>query len=862
MKAFSKGLLVIVVSIVILASCSRKKDNFVSRNYHAITTEFNPLYNGYLALEEGRNSLNESYQDNYWEVLPIERMEVLDEVMLPGQSKSENFSRAEEKAVKAIQKHSMNIDGREKNPQMDEAYLLLGKARYFDQRFVPALEAFNYILYKYPASDKINQAKIWREKTNMRLENNELAIKNLKRLLRQEHIEGQDLADATSTLAQAYINEKIIDTAIVQLEIAATATKNNDERGRYRFIQGQLYNQLRYKDSANIAFDRVIELNRKTPRIYMISAHIEKIKNFDYDNGDKVMLREWLTELEENRENRPFLDKIYHQIAVYYASNGSDSLAKAYYNKSLRTNSPDKFLKAKNYQILGDMNFDASLYRDAGQYYDSTMGNLAQNSKPYRIIKKKRDNLEDVIYYENVAQVNDSLLHLINLPEDKRLVFFEAFTDSLEQKAKKDKELEEALSRNKGIITSGGIKGRPLNSPSGQNPNPSFSGLPGQASTFYFYNPTTVAYGKNEFVKIWGNRTLEDNWRWSSKSGTGGAGVISGGDLLATATEEERYDPQFYISKIPSEEKEIDSIWQNRNYAYYQLGLIYKEKFKEYQLAKDKFQNLLTSNPEERLVLPSKYNLYKIYELLGENGEAEITKNEIITNYPDSRYATILTNPELASLADENSPESVYEALYEQHLNQDYETVIAKSEEYINAFDGDPIVSKFELLKATATGRLYGYKPYSEAINYIAVTYANTPEGLKAQDIQSKVLPQLSSTEFVQANDSISNHYKVVFQFDKADREIMLGFQQELDTVLKNMKYYDLKSSVDVYSPETAFVLVHGFNNGQVAQTFDQLLTKEDKRRIGKPYFAISSRNYQIIQIHKNLEAYLSLNNN
>ena len=61
----------------------------------------------------------------------------------------------------------MNINGKEKNPQMDEAYILLGKSRYYDQRFIPALEAFNYILYKYPESDRINEAKIWREKTPM-----------------------------------------------------------------------------------------------------------------------------------------------------------------------------------------------------------------------------------------------------------------------------------------------------------------------------------------------------------------------------------------------------------------------------------------------------------------------------------------------------------------------------------------------------------------------------------------------------------------------------------------------------------------------------------------------------------------------
>ena len=853
LKAFFKGLLLIVFSLFILVSCSRKKDNFISRNYHAITAEFNALYNGYIALEEGRNNLNEDYFDNYWEVLPIERMEVFDEVVLPGQSKNESFERAEEKAVKAIQKHSMDFKGKEKNPQIDEAYLLLGKARYFDQRFVPALESFNYILYKYPASDKINQARIWREKTNLRLENVELAIKNLKRLLRLEELEDQDLADATSTLAQAHLNLKEVDSAIVQLEIAAEATERNDERGRYRFIQGQLYNELGYKDSANIVFDKVIELNRKTPRIYMISAYIEKIKNFDYDAGDKTALRELLTDLEENRENRPYLDKIYHQIAAFHSKNESDSLAVAYYNKSLRTNSPDKFLMARNYQILGDMQFDALQYREAGQYYDSTMANLVLNSKPYRVIKKKRDNLEDVIYYEEVAQVNDSLLRLINMPEADRLAYFETFTDSLEQKAKKEKELQEATERNKGIITVNNQLGGRGNSP---------AGLPGQSATFYFYNPTTVAFGKNEFIKVWGNRSLEDNWRWSSKGSSAGAGSIGASDLLADATEEELYDPQFYISKIPTEEKDIDSISKERNYAYYQLGLIYKEKFKEYELSKGKFQNLLKSNPEERLILPSKYNLYKIYELLGKNDEASIAREDIISNYPDSRYAAILTDPELAALADANSPESLYEKLYELHGNQEYETVIRQSQEYINAFDGDPIVAKFELLKATAKGRLFGYKPYSEAINFIAVNYANTEEGQKAQDIQSKVLPRLESADFMIESDSTENYHKVVFQFDKTENEAMLGFKQELDTVLKSVRYYNLESSIDVYNPEKTLVLVHGFPNETVARTFDQLLTKENKRKIRRPYFAISSPNYQTVQIHKNLEAYLNLNNN
>ncbi|TGV03822.1 type IX secretion system periplasmic lipoprotein PorW/SprE [Flavivirga rizhaonensis] len=855
MKRSSKAILIILCATLLVVSCSRKKDKFITRNFHALTAEFNTLYNGYNALEEGRLSLNENYTDNYWDILPIERMQIFDEVVLPGQSKNESFTRAEEKAVKAIQKHSMNIDGKEKNPQMDEAYLLLGKSRYFDQRFIPALEAFNYILYKYPASDKINQAKVWREKTNIRLNNDDLAIENLKRLLFQEELKGQDLADATSMLAQAYLNTKSIDSAITQLEIASNATKSNDERGRYRFIQGQLYNKLGKKDSANIAFDKVIELNRKTPRIYMIGAHIEKIKNFDYENGNKLEVTELLTELQENRENRPFLDKIYHQIAEYHLNNQSDSLATVYYNKSLRTNSRDKILKARNYEILGDMNFDKSIYKAAGEYYDSTLGTLVLNSKPYRIIKRKRDNLEDVIYYEAKAQVNDSVLRLVNLSEAERLTYFESLVEKLKIKAKEEEEKkkrEEAAKRNTGLATVN-------NTFVGQNPQ---RGTPNQAPVFYFYNPTTVAYGKNEFIKIWGDRNLEDDWRWSSKVNSGDIyNDTNNVDILALATEEELFDPQFYISKIPSDKKEIDSISKDRNYAYYQLGLIYKEKFKEYELAKSKFQNLLESNPEERLILPSKYNLYKIYEILGENGEAEIAKNEIISKYPDSRYATILSNPELASGRDENSPESLYEALYKQHGNQEYAKVISKSEKYISMFDGNAIVPKLELLKATAIGRLRGYEAYKEAVNYVALTYANTQEGIQAQNIEASILPKLMNKDFI-SDDNVTTNYKIIFKFENPDMENVYDFQKILDEVLKNIRYYDLKSSVDVYNSSTVFVVVHGLKNAEVAKAFRQLIIEEDKNKIKEPYFAIASENYQIVQIHKNLDAYLNINNN
>lgn len=839
---------------MLLASCSRKKSTFLNRNFHALGTKYNILYNGNIALEKGRATVDDAATDNFWTLLPIERMQVTEDIFLPGQSKNQDFERAEEKAIKAVQKHGMNIKGKEHNPQIDEAYLLLGQARYFDQRFIPALEAFNYILYKYPASDKINTAKVWREKTNIRLENNELAIKNLKRLMDQEELEDQDMADATSMLAQAYINIKSKDSALVQLAVAAEFTKKNKEKARFNYIIGQLYNEFDKKDSANIAFDKVIDMHRKVPRPYYINAHLAKSFNFDMENGNQIEFLEYLTDLEEDRENRPFLDKIYYRIAEFYKENERDSMAIAYYNKSLRTNLGDKELQARDYVTLGDMNFDEAQYKIAGAYYDSTMTNMKLNSKPYRIIKRKRENLEDVIFYEDIAQSSDSILKLVDFSEAERLAYFSTYTEKLKTEAEAEKERAEAEARRsantgqKQALNKVGTKMTRTDPTGKASPK---SG--GQGSDFYFYNQTTVAYGKNEFVNIWGNRELKDNWRLSDTK----IRTITTSDSLDVAGSEgldERFNPDFYIAQIPSEEKVIDSIAKERNYAYYQLGVIYKEKFKEYELAQGRLETLLQNNPENRLILPSKYNLYKIYMELGLTNKADSIKTDIVSNFPESRYAQILLNPNSELAQDENSPEVIYEGLFQKFGEQHYQEVVTKAEEYISRFEGDPLVPKFEILKASANGRLNGFEAYKEGVNFIALTYPNSEEGKKAKEILEKVIPVLAKREFVNNDDA--KHFNVLYPFANDEKDQIEDFVKILDESVSKISYFDLSTSIDFYDTNTTFVVVHGLKSYQGAAGFAELL-KETKHKIERNFYSISSPNYEIVQRHKNLNEYL-----
>jgi tetratricopeptide (TPR) repeat protein len=813
----------------------------MTRSYRAINAEFNALYNGNIALEQGKRNLTQNIREDYFEILPIELIKLEEDIQLPGESRNTDFERAEDKAVIAIQRHSIYFDGKEHNPQIDEAYMLLGKARYYDSRFIPAIEAFNFILHRYPTSNSINTAKIWREKTNIRLQNEEVALRNLKTLFKQAKLSNDDFADASAMMAQAYINLDSLDMAITHIKDAAEFTRDNEQKGRLLFIKGQIYNRLSQKDSANMAFDEVIALNRRSPRIYMIHAKMGKIKNFDYATGDAEEIKEKFEKLTKDRENRLFLDVIYHNKGSFYAKIGEIEEAVVAYNKAIKEFRQNQKLQALNYSSLGDIYFDKAEYRKAGSYYDSTLQRLVENTRDHRQIKRKRDNLEDVIKYEDLAVRNDSILSLVAMNEGERLAYFTDYTSKLRQRA-----AEDSLARVKqeqGFKSDDFFTGRR-------------GGQDAAGGKFYFYNTTAVAFGKQEFRRQWGDRKLEDDWRRSNKNV-----VLDSGETASRTDEEtksdivsDRFKPETYIASIPSEKKVVDSISRERDMAYYQLGLIYKEKFRVYDLAIERLEKLLTFRPEERLKIPAKYHLYKTYELLGNASKMQQYRNDIVTNHPDSRYAEIIQNPNVILAADESTPEFRYVELYRLFQQEQYAAVIEKSDMYINQFFGDEMIPKFEMLKATAIGRQDGFEAYKKAINFVSLNYTNTPEGRNANNIYNTQLPKLERFDFEANNDT--DRWKLLYEFNVSSREEAEAFKKKLDEAVVELGFGYLDTSIDYYTPNKILVVVHGLLSRDGAKGFAERLKENRKYRVTHHYIEISSPNYAVIQVHKNLDLY------
>ncbi len=752
----------------------------------------------------------------------------------------EAFEAAEDKAAKGIQKHNMLIHGEEYNPQMKDAFLLLGKARYYQKRYFPALEAFNYILNKYDDEEVMTSAEIWLEKTYMRLESYDRVKKNLKNILEDpEELSEEDIVEASSTLAQAYLDTDEKENAIQALNLAINTTKDKNKKGRFLFVKGQIFQELNQIDSSNTAFNQVIALNRKTSRAYMINAYMEKSKNFDFEKGDKDLQLDTLQRLLADRENRPFLDIINYGTAEFYKELDDMPEAIAYYNKSLRTNTSNHGLKERIYRTLGDYNFDHANYKEAGAYYDSTMVNLPEASLDYRRLRRKRLSLNDVIMYEEVASRNDSILHLVEMSPEDREAYFQVHVDSLKEKAIAD--AEKAIKESK--------KAKMAENMFGTQQSQS-----GASRGFYFYDANQIASGQASFRQIWGDRALQDNWR-----------IEKGKDLSKTEKEEKTktdyiaaieadptYQIETYIEQIPTDEEFIEEIEEERNFAYYQLGVIYHEKFSEFELAADKLENLLKNDPEERLILPAKYNLHKIYSYLEKSQEAEKWKQDILNNHPDSRYAKVLRNPEELR-KDESNPIQVYNTLYKEYQAGNYEKVVAEIDDYVEVFLGHAMVPKFELLKATILGRLYGYEAYEEALDYVALAHPQSEEGKKAEKIIKESLPKMKNAEFEEK--STGNH-NLIYPFAASDREEAEEFKEELDKAIEELEEIRLSTSIDIYSPEQIFVVIKGLSSKKGAEGFGEILRKEEDYKIDRDNFGISSRNYEILLIHKKLNEY------
>ena len=795
-------------------SCSTQKNKALNKGYHSVVSSYNVLFNGEMSIDEGFLQTQESFVDNFWEILPVEKINISKDIITVDGIENDNFLKAEEKAAKTIQKHSMQINNVEYNSKITQAYLLLGRARYFDQRFIPALDAFNQVYKRNLVNEEWNFSVIWKAKCNIRLEQEELAIELLKTLLKKEKLSSKIKTEANAGIAMAYLQLKKNDSAIKPLKIASLNEKNKHNKARYLYILGQLYEKNNKIDSAYAVFKKIVDFKRSIPRNVFINAKL-KMLLYDPVNGNETEFNKII----KNIENKPFLDKIYYAYSKTLFSKDSINKATLFLNKAIKENGSDKELLARGFEKLSKVYFKKSDYLMAGKYLDSTLNNLDKNLKKHWELKKQKNGLDLVVKLEENISLYDSLIKLSGYNNSK-------LNNILNQIKTKNAFLKQKP-----------VENRPVDVLRNRNNN---------RSNFYFYDLKLVELGKKSFESIWGQRTRESYWRNISSKPISKIEKTEKIELSETSLEEIETDNSGLLKRIPRTKNQKDSINRLKNRSYLKLAEIYLEKYNNYTLTENRLTYLLNSNPSKEVLSEANYLLYKSYKKQNKK-EAENIRFKIIEKFPNTKFAKILKDRNNLMI-EEKETLKLLDSFQSLFKNQNFEQVLVGIENQIAFIENKDISINFDLLRAQTIGKLEGVLKYNEELKSIIDRYPNNSKTVELKEISREINRKWQ----INPKKTATSNYNIVFKLSRAQ-----GISDSLKKSIKKIKeltFNKFRISVDVYDSATQLFVIQDLESKEKAiKILDTIKENLEFLRLKNNFVVLSSR-YKNILIYKALD--------
>jgi len=407
--------------------------------------------------------------------------------------------------------------------------------------------------------------------------------------------------------------------------------------------------------------------------------------------------------------------------------------------------------KALSFLKLAEIHFKLPDYKLAQTYYDSTAAFLSQDYPDYLTIINTKNNLNKLIQNLNIIMLEDSLQALASRsPGEREMIIDKKIAlENEEKEFRRKQEEERKLAEAEG-------KEQQLADPSFNQQ----SNRPGEGNSgagWYFSNQSSVSFGFNEFLRLWGNRKLEDNWRRSTKS-----------SFAEASSPEEEAEEQDTIAKLDPTVRDslqaIENIKKKETYlaglpvtpellaksdgkiveAYYNVGLIYKEQLKDNKESAKNFEALMTRYPSNEYKLPTYYNLYRVYLSMDSLDKSDYYKNIILNDYPDTEYAKIILNPDY--FKDQQKKVAIqkvfYENTYRAYLNKQYEDVIERKATADSLFPSSELAPKFEFLKAMAIGKTRPLSEFEASLRLVIVKYPGDSVSGRAKEILALMKPE------------------------------------------------------------------------------------------------------------------------
>lgn len=871
------GITAILLTIILLASCSTKKNRWNRRFWHNMTSHYNVWWNGNQTMKEGEKTLRETAKDDYTKTLPVFNYGTKQDAL----GLNSSMDRTIEKDAICIQRHSMRFNNKEYVRWIDDAFIDMGKAQFYKQDFVPARRIFDYVSTQYRTSPDRYTATLWLAKTYIATQQYEKAEALLQSILvaidsENEKIPRYVRSNIDLVYADYYIATGREDDAVKYLRSALLTARGKYNRTRAMFILGQIYDHQNDKTRATEQFKNVI---RKHPSYEMtFEAQMNLARCYD---ADTTTIMKMLNKMLKDTKNTDFKDRIYYAMADVALDNGNETDGVKYLRKSVETSTTNNMQKIKSSLDAANILFGNSDYILSQAYFDTAVMTMDRNYPGYDSLLNLSSMLTDLVSNLTVYETQDSLLRL-------------AAMDSIHRNAIIDQVIEEYKAEQERLERQREIEAQIALNGGNEKPKEIVTDNEG---TWYFYNNQTTARGSNEFKKKWGNILLEDFWFLSNKQSFVQEQQELSEEELALLSDEERemylmeqqmnkdttqytpLDRGYYLKQIPFSPSAQEQSHRQIMEALNNVGFIYYSELHDYPRSIEAYAKLSERYPDNPNEVSAWYYLYKMHNVRKEIADADRYKNLVLTKYPDSNQAKIILDPEYFIKLHEKGAEAeeLYTKTYEAYQNGQYQRVMMNVRRAQQLYSDDTLyMPRFEFLNAVSLGyvevvdsmaysllRLIqkypesSIKPYALSVLLKANDMYNLGLNIESARPKEEQIEEKESPYTFRPNDE----YYVLVICNKKVRvnplKIRIG-----DFNKNNFRMDQLKVKNVMLNKEDALITIEKFENVNKAIDYqsamfltDYIFGGIDKENYN--VLIISVSNYPIFYQEKNIEEYL-----
>lgn len=726
----------LMLVVLLAGACSTKKNTAIGRFWHNMNTRYNGYFNGNEAIKAGMQELNKTRKDNYTKIIPT--FDYGERSNWSGMNA--NADRAIKKAVIMIKKHSMFINGKQYNRWIDDCYMLMGKANFFKLEHGLGVNQLKHVADNSEKQYTKDEAKIWMVRTYNEM--GEFAESGtVIRGIDKGGVHRKLLPEYFSVIADYHIRQMEWEKALENLDEAIRYTKSKKKIARLEFIKGQIYEIRGENKKAYECYTKVIKY--KPEYVMEFQARIKLAMTAENSNNE--MLRKTLKKMLRDGKNVEYLDQVHYAIGIIDFKEDKKQDAITSFNKSLRTSVDNTNQQALTHLKLAEIYLADRKYILAQGYYDSCSVLLATDHPKYDEVMRLKQNLTNLVENIMVVETQDSLQKLSKMDSLELVDYFTKYVEDLKAAD------EEA-------------KNNPNTNPVNFNTSQSSNGK------WYFTSPSALSLGASEFKKVWGQRSLEDDWRRQNK-----AASFLNDNPQDTATDnvvDPRYDINTYISQVPNGNEAIAASNELIYQALSNIGGIYKDKILDYPKAIEAYEELETRCPKNHTdYFPITYfQLYTLYKSLKKEDQMNKYKDIILTQYPKSDYAAIILDPEAFAKKNENNDAAApaYTEAYNMYKSADYNGSLTACNNALLQFTKSALNHRFALLKALNTDKISGRDSFKVELKKVINNYKgsesagtaqrllNALEGEKIEDPEINV-----KAEFI--NDPKAEHYVIIY---------------------------------------------------------------------------------------------------